>query len=151
MKKYTLELDGQRDFYQTYLPRVDKTLSLEQIITDNTDGVLNGNLLEFKLNINDLNSVLFQSIKYLSSMRIKGKSIPANILLISLNTNKAYQFYSQDYLPFIEKVYTLGASKENNGFQGSAPITTFDLNEEVERENFIKILKSNNYTKINLD
>ena len=151
MEKYTLELDGQRDFYQTYLPRVDKTLSLEQIITDNTDGVLNGNLLEFKLNINDLNSVLFQSIKYLSSMRIKGKSIPANILLISLNTNKAYQFYSQDYLPFIEKVYTLGASKENNGFQGSAPITTFDLNEEVERENFIKILKSNNYTKINLD
>lgn len=151
MKKYTLELDGQRDFYQTYLPRVDKTLSLEQIITDNTDGVLNGNLLEFKLNINDLNSILFQSIKYLSSMRIKGKSIPANILLISLNTNKAYQFYSQDYLPFIEKVYTLGASKENNGFQGSAPITTFDLNEEVERENFIKILKSNNYTKINLD
>lgn len=151
MKKYTLELDGQRDFYQTYLPRVDKTLSLEQIITDNTDGVLNGNLLEFKLNINDLNSVLFQSIKYLSSMRIKGKSIPANILLISLNTNKAYQFYSQDYLPFIEKVYTLGASKENSGFQGSAPITTFDLNEEIERENFIKILKSNNYTKINLD
>ena len=151
MKKYTLELDGQRDFYQTYLPRVDKTLSLEQIIPDNTDGVLNGNLLEFKLNINDLNSVLFQSIKYLSSMRIKGKSIPANILLISLNTNKAYQFYSQDYLPFIEKVYTLGASKENNGFQGSAPITTFDLNEEIERENFIKILKSNNYTKINLD
>lgn len=151
MKKYTLELDGQRDFYQTYLPRVDKTLSLEQIITDNTDGVLNGNLLEFKLNINDLNSVLFQSIKYLSSMRIKGKSIHANILLISLNTNKAYQFYSQDYLPFIEKVYTLGASKENNGFQGSAPITTFDLNEEIERENFIKILKSNNYTKINLD
>ena len=151
MKKYTLELDGQRDFYQTYLPRVDKTLSLEQIITDNTDGVLNGNLLEFKLNINDLNSVLFQSIKYLSSMRIKGKSIPANILLISLNTNKAYQFYSRDYLPFIEKVYTLGASKENNGFQGSAPITTFDLNEEIERENFIKILKSNNYTKINLD
>ena len=151
MKKYTLELDGQRDFYQTYLPRVDKTLSLEQIITDNTDGVLNGNLLEFKLNINDLNSVLFQSIKYLSSMRIKGKSIPANILLISLNTNKAYQFYSRDYLPFIEKVYTLGASKENNGFQGSAPITTLDLNEEIERENFIKILKSNNYTKINLD
>lgn len=151
MKKYTLELDGQRDFYQTYLPRIDKTLSLEQIIADNTDGVLNGNLLEFKLNINDLNSVLFQSIKYLSSMRIKGKSIPANILLISLNTNKAYQFYSQDYLPFIEKVYTLGASKENNGFQGSAPITTFDLNEEIERENFIKVLKSHNYTKINLD
>lgn len=39
MKKYTLELDGQLDFYQTYLPRIDKTLTLEQILTDNTDGV----------------------------------------------------------------------------------------------------------------
>lgn len=151
MAKYTLELDGQLDFYKTYLPRVNKDLTIEQIQTDNTDGVLNGNLLEFKLNINDLNSVLFQSVKYLSAMRIKGKSIPANILLISLNTNKAYQFYSKDYLPFIEQVYTLGASKENNGFQGNAPIATFDLDNEVEKENFIKVLKSDNYTKINLD
>lgn len=151
MAKYTLELDGQLDFYKTYLPRIDKNLTIEQIQTDHTDGVLNGNLLEFKLNINDLNSVLFQSIKYLSSMRIKGKSIPANIILISLNTNKAYQFYSKDYLSFIEQIYTFGASKENSGFQGSDPVITFDLDEELEKENFIKVLKTQNYTKINLD
>lgn len=151
MAKYILELDGQLDFYKTYLPRIDKNLTIEQIQTDHTDGVLNGNLLEFKLNINDLNSVLFQSIKYLSSMRIKGKSIPANIILISLNTNKAYQFYSKDYLSFIEQIYTFGASKENSGFQGSDPVITFDLDEELEKENFIKVLKTKNYTKINLD
>lgn len=151
MAKYILELDGQLDFYKTYLPRIDKNLTIEQIQTDHTDGVLNGNLLEFKLNINDLNSVLFQSIKYLSSMRIKGKSIPANIILISLNTNKAYQFYSKDYLSFIEQIYTFGASKENSGFQGSDPVITFDLDEELEKENFVKVLKTKNYTKINLD
>lgn len=151
MAKYIFELDGQLDFYKTYLPRVDKSLSIEQIQTDYTDGVLNGNLLEFKLNINDLNNVLFQAIKYLSSMRIKGKSIPANILLISLNTDQVYQFYSKDYLSFIERVYTLGASKENSGFQGNTPIKTFNLKDSLEKENFITVLKSKNYTKINLD
>lgn len=151
MAKYANELDGQLDFYKTYLPRIDKTLTIEQIQTDNTDGVLNGNLLEFKLNINDLNSVLFQSIKYLSSMRVKGKSIPSNIVLISLNSNKAYQFHSQDYLPFIEQVYMLGASKENQGFQGNAPIATFDLEEDIDKESLIKVLRTKNYTKINLD
>ncbi|MFZ7157466.1 hypothetical protein C3007_03470 [Avibacterium gallinarum] len=151
MRKYTLELDGQRDFYQTYLPRIDKTLTLEQILTDNTDGVLNGNLLEFKLNINDVNSVLFQAIKYLSAMRVKGKSIPANIVLISLNTAKAYLFNSKDYLQFIEKIYTLGASKENSGFQGGKPRLTFNLENQIDQETLIATLKSKNYTKINLD
>lgn len=151
MAKYTVELDGQLDFYNTYLPRIDKNLTIEQILTDNTDGVLNGNLLEFKLHINDLNSVLFQAIKYLSSMRVKGKSVPANILLISLNTNKAYQFYSKAYLPAIEQIYAQGASKENQGFQGSAPVAVFDLDDELERENLISVLKTKNYTKINLD
>ncbi|SUT86025.1 Uncharacterised protein [Actinobacillus ureae] len=151
MKKYTLELDGQLDFYQTYLPRIDKTLTLEQILTDNTDGVLNGNLLEFKLNINDVNSVLFQAIKYLSAMRVKGKSIPANIVLISLNTAKAYLFNSKDYLLFIEEIYTLGASKDNIGFQGSKPISTFNLENQLDQEKLIVVLKSKNYTKINLD
>lgn len=151
MEKYTLELDGQLDFYQTYLPRIDKTLTLEQILTDNTDGVLNGNLLEFKLNINDVNSVLFQAIKYLSAMRVKGKSIPANIVLISLNTAKAYLFNSKDYLLFIEEIYTLGASKDNIGFQGSKPISTFNLENQLDQEKLIVVLKSKNYTKINLD
>ena len=151
MKKYTLELDGQLDFYQTYLPRIDKTLTLDEILTDNTDGVLNGNLLEFKLNINDVNSVLFQAIKYLSAMRVKGKSIPANIVLISLNTAKVYLFNSKDYLLFIEKIYNFGASKEKSGFQGGKPISTFNLENQLDQEELIVVLKSKNYTKINLD
>lgn len=84
-------------------------------------------------------------------MRVKGKSIPANIVLISLNTAKAYLFNSKDYLLFIEKIYILGASKENTGFQGGKPILTFNLENQLDQEELIIALKSKNYTKINLD
>lgn len=81
------------------------------MLIDNTDGVYHGNLLEFKLNINDLNKTLFQSIKYLSKLRIKGRSVPANILLISLNEEICYLYNSQDYFEEIHRVYLGEASK----------------------------------------
>ena len=64
IKKYNLELEGQRDFYDSYLKLIDNSLTVDEILSDNTDGVLNGNLLEFKININDLNAVLFQAVFY---------------------------------------------------------------------------------------
>ncbi|QTN11382.1 hypothetical protein [Mammaliicoccus vitulinus] len=149
---YTNELQGQSEFYQTYLPLVDKNLTLEEIINDYTDGVVRGNLIEFKLVINDINSVLFQTIKYLSSMRLKGKSIPKNILLVSLNTSTVYVFDSQDYLYFIENVYIGGASTNNFGFSGGNPLKTLDYkNSELDETELISLLRSNNYTKINID
>lgn len=84
-EKYILERDGQLDFYNVFIPRVDASLSIDDILSDNNDGVLNGNLLEFKLHVKDLNSVLFQCIKYLSALRVKGKPVPANIMIIDLN------------------------------------------------------------------
>ena len=105
MKKYKDEKEGQRDFYESYLTLINNDLAMEDVLSDNTDGIINGNLLEFKTNINDLNAVLFQAIKYQSAFRIKGKSIPANMLLISLNDKKAYLYKSDDYLSDIEKVY----------------------------------------------
>ncbi len=100
-KKYEIERDGQIDFFKNYgIPYEED----ESILADNTDGVYNGVLLEFKLNINNLNTVLFQAIKYLSRMRIKGESVPAKILLISLNNRVAYEYDSKDYLKEIERV-----------------------------------------------
>lgn len=150
-KKYEIERDGQIDFWKDYLPRINQTLTPEQILTDYTDGVINGNILEFKLNINDLSSVLFQSIKYLSSLRIKGKSIPANIILVSLNSEKAFLYHSNDYLDYIEKIYSSGASKNNSGFRSNSPIKELDLTLEIDQEYLIQILKTNNFTKIHLD
>lgn len=116
LKKYNVELEGQIEFYEQYLKIVNPELKYEDIFRNNTDGILNGNILEFKLNITDLNACLFQTIKYLSAMRIKGEPIPANILLISLNSATIYLYHSEKYLNQIEKVYVGAASKNNAGF-----------------------------------
>ena len=104
MANFVNEGEGQIEFYQTFLPSINPYLSLDEILADDNDGVLNGNLLEFKLRINDLNAVLFQCIKYLSALRVKGKPVPANILLVDLNAELAYLYKSSDYLEDIEKI-----------------------------------------------
>ena len=152
LKKYNVELEGQIEFYEQYLQIVNPELNYEDIFRNNTDGVLNGNILEFKLNITDLNASLFQTIKYLSAMRIKGEPIPANILLISLNTATIYLYHSEEYLNQIEKVYVGAASKNNAGFFASDCISKLKYVEKEEDEFYLtQLLKENNYTKINID
>lgn len=151
MKAYTFERDGQADFYSKFLPRINPELSIDDVVNDNNDGVLNGNLIEFKLSIKDLNEVLFQCIKYLSALRIKGTPVPANIFIIDLNSSKAYLYHSEDYLIFIEKVYFGGASKNNNGFVGKEPLAILNYSADVEAEMLISYLKQKKFTKINID
>lgn len=101
MRKFTNEREGQIDFFENYgIPYND-----ESILIENTDGVYNGNILEFKLNISNVNATLFQAIKYLSRMRVKGESIPKTILLIDLNAKKVYQYNSKDYIKEIQEIY----------------------------------------------
>lgn len=152
MDEFILERDGQLDFYNQVLPRVNPALNIEEILTDNSDGVLNGNLLEFKLNVTDLNAVLFQCVKYLSAMRIKGKPIPSNILIIDLNAAMLWVYHSVDYLAAVEKPYSGGASKDNSGFIGLA--ATEVLNYETsstDTTRLVTLLKENNFTKIHID
>ncbi|MGJ0457114.1 hypothetical protein NG782_10490 [Aliarcobacter cryaerophilus] len=149
--QFSSEIEGQRDFYNSFLKRIDNNLTMEDVISDYNDGVINGNLIEFKLNINDVNSVLYQSIKYLSSMRIKGKSIPSNIILISLNDKKAYHYKSEHYVEYIEQIYIGSASKNNNGLQSLTEPTIYNYDNFLDIENLIKLLKTNKFTKINID
>ncbi|QKF83381.1 hypothetical protein [Halarcobacter ebronensis] len=151
MTTYTNELEGQTEFYTTFLKRVNNKLTLSDILSDNNDGVLNGNLLEFKLVINDLNSVLFQAIKYLSAMRMKGKSVPANIILISLNDHRAYIYSSKEYLYNIEQVYIGSASKNNIGFQAITSPLQLNYSSSIEAEKLVHLLKTTFYTRINID
>ena len=151
MEKYTHEIEGQKSFYNSYLKRINNNLTMEDVLSDNNDGVINGNLIEFKLIINDLNSTLFQGIKYLSSMRLKGKNIPKNIVLISLNEYKAYVYDSNNYLDSIETIYIGSSSKNNIGFQSLISPLELDLKKTIEVEELITILKSNKFTKINID
>lgn len=150
-RTYTNELEGQHDFFTTYLPRVDRTLDISNIQNDYSDGVVNGNIVEFKVHIDSLNSVLFQAVKYLSSMRIKGKAIPRNIILVSLNDNKAYIYSSQDYLSNIESVYIGGASRDNRAFECGQPLEILNLDSSTDEEKLIGILRTKEYTKIHID
>ena len=110
---YKTEREGQMEFFDNYgIPYNDDT----SILIDNTDGVYNGNIFEFKLAINNLNKTLFQAVKYLSKLRIKGESVPATILLVDLNATTVYVYKSEDYKTDIQKVYTGAASKDNEGF-----------------------------------
>lgn len=150
--QFSDEFDGQLKFYEDYLPLVDNSLTIDEILTDYTDGFVNGNLLEFKVIINDINSVLFQAIKYLSARRIKGREIPKNILLVSLTNQKIYVFSSEDYLIDIEKVYFGGASIKNTGFSANNPIETLEYGKsQFDESRLIALLRSKQYTKINID
>lgn len=151
MDKYLLERDGQFDFYKVFLPRVNSTLSIDEILTDNNDGVINGNLLEFKLHVTDLNAVLFQCIKYLSALRVKGKPVPANILIIDLNASILWLYRSAPYLTDIEKLYSGGASKDNSGFIGGDAEKVLHYDNPLDVESIVALLKESNFTKIHID
>lgn len=112
-ERYATEREGQIEFFDNYSIPHDGDAS---VLIDNTDGVYNGCIIEFKLNISDLNRTLFQAIKYLSRMRIKGESVPARILLVDLNQKRMYVYSSQDYFEEIHRVYSGAASKDNDGF-----------------------------------
>ena len=64
-KVYKTEREGQIEFFDNYgIPWEEN----DGVLVENCDGVYNGVLFEFKLNINDLNKTLFQAVKYLSQM-----------------------------------------------------------------------------------
>lgn len=152
MASFITEREGQIDFFNTFLPRIDPTLTTDDLLADNNDGVLNGNLLEFKLNISDLNAHLFQCIKYLSALRVKGKPVPANIVIVGLNSETAYLYHSEDYLSEIEKVYSGSASKNTSGFVGSSPVSKYEFGANpIDADNLIKKLKETAFTKIHID
>lgn len=152
MPQYTLERDGQIEFYNRFLPRVNPDIDIEEILADNNDGVLNGNLLEFKLHVTDLNAVLYQCIKYLSAIRVKGKPVPAGIVIVDLNATAVWYYNSEPYLADIEKLYSGGASKDNSGFIGGQVVKTLNYEENpLDAEVLISILKENRFTKIHID
>ena len=141
----------RREFYESYLPRVNRELSIDNVLTDYSDGILNGNIIEFKEYVSDLNNVLLQALKYLSARRIKGKPIPANILLISLKNKKAWLYHSEEYLYVIETPFVGGASKGNGGFVIQDYYRLFEYDKPLDENGLIETMRSDNYTKIHLD
>lgn len=146
------EREGQKAFYDRFLQALDPTKTMDDVLGENTDGVVNGNILEFKTSVSNLNAALFQCLKYLSAMRLKGKPVPANILIIDLVKEQVYLYESALYLSEIQTVYVGAASKDNKNFAAriTPKILDYKCGELGEIE-LIETLKSNNFTKIDID
>ncbi len=150
MANYTQEKVGQEEFYSRF--------SLTDFVTidNNTDGYLTkgGAIFEFKCQILRVDEVLFQAIKYLSRLRIKGQGVHKHIVLVSLNDEVAYCFDSGLFIEYIEKVYIGGASKNNNIF--STTVTPLVINYGNDPQAIKKLLDfieidNPQFTKINID
>ncbi|GHT13090.1 hypothetical protein FACS1894170_08670 [Planctomycetales bacterium] len=122
----------------------------------NCDGYYNGCILEFKKsNHTTINSALFQSIKYLSSFRVRGIPVPALILLVFPNDTKVYVFKSEHYLRQIETLYNDSASR-NTGrkvLKASADYKTIDYSKPKGIEILNKLFHQQKpqWTKIHID
>lgn len=135
---YLIEREGQMEFFDNYsIPYNDD----DSVLIDNTDGVYNGNIFEFKLNISNINRTLFQAIKYLSKMRVKGESVPATILLVDLNATTVYVYKSMDYFNDIHKIYNGAASKDNDGFVAGTYNMKLNYSDMDQSAQIKKILK----------
>ena len=146
MKTYNTEREGQLAFFKNI------GINAEQALIENTDGVWNGNLLEFKLSISDTNKVLFQCVKYLSKLRISGTSVPRNIVMIDLNRYTAYIYDAQNFYEEIHKVYSGGASVANEGFdsKGVQP-RKLEYSNSTDMDELKRVLKQTEYVKIRID
>lgn len=146
MKIYATEREGQEAFFKNF------GINPESALIENTDGVWNGNLLEFKKTISDTGKVLFQCVKYLSKLRISGRSVPRNIVMVDLNRRIAYVYDAQDFYEEIHIVYCGSASLNNDGFnaKGIAP-KKIDYADSLGADELKQILRSDEYVKIRID
>lgn len=146
MKTYNTEREGQLAFFKNI------GINAEQALIENTDGVWNGNLLEFKLSISDTNKVLFQCVKYLSKLRISGTSVPRNIVMIDLNRYTAYIYDAQNFYEEIHKIYSGSASIANDGFdsKGVQP-RKLEYLDSTDMDELKRVLKQTEYVKIRID
>ena len=146
MKIYATEREGQEAFFKNF------GINPESALIENTDGVWNGNLLEFKKTISDTGKVLFQCVKYLSKLRISGRSVPRNIVMVDLNRRIAYVYDAQDFYEEIHIVYCGSASLNNEGFnaKGITP-KKIDYADSLGADELKQILRSDEYVKIRID
>lgn len=146
-RNFSTEREGQLHFFKNFGINLDEN----DVLIANTDGVHKGNIFEFKLSINNTQQVLFQAIKYLSRLRITGKPVPKNILLVSLNQSKLYLFNSGDYFDEIHEIYYGGASRNNEGFSIKNQPIEIDYSTDTGADRVSQILKQESFTKIKID
>lgn len=85
-------------------------------------------------------------------MRIRGESVPSNILLVSLNTRYVYLYHSKDYFNEIHTIYIGAASKNNKEFVSTKPfVARYDYTDIADTISILNILKQKEFMPIRID
>ncbi len=106
-KSYIREEEGMVEFYD------DLGLGVPDY-SFNTDGRINGNLLEFKLHFIDLNEHKSQLLRYLDAYNAGAQEIPEFCYLISINERKYYKYKVISHSDLIHNYqYKLGTKRTN--------------------------------------
>lgn len=130
-----------------------------EVFIQNTDGIIQGSLFEFKNSISDLNNVLIQAIKYLSQVRhLGGIPVPTKIILVDINKDYCYVYDATKYKNLIENKYTDSASKNNDKLtvkDSTAPEAEFKFNIDApnspENDQLKKYFNIVKYQKFNIN
>jgi hypothetical protein len=72
-------------------------------------------------------------------------------LIIDINAATVWLYRSEPYLPYIERLYSGGASKNNVGFIGGDAEQILCYDDPLDVERIISLLKEKNYIKIHID
>jgi hypothetical protein len=145
--EFSTEREGQITFFERFGIKYTE----DDVLKHHNDGVVKGVLFEFKLNVNNAGATLFQAIKYLSQMRVRGESVPKYILLVSLNKHLIYVYESKDYFDEIHEVYFGAASKNNSSFSPRTQALILDYHEMCDAQRVKEILKAEEYLPIKID
>jgi len=139
------------EFYKHFGLTTDETDS-DLIYFPNTDGVVRGNLIEFKIE-RLTQKHLCQAVVYANRIRNEGKLLPANILLINLLEHEVEVYKTKDLLKYIEKKNEINAASKTGNFikENIAPDESFKFKSLDGRNRLGALLATEKYTKYHVD
>lgn len=106
-REYVREEEGMVEFYD------ELGLGIPDY-SFNTDGRINGNLLEFKTHFYDLNEHKGQLLRYLDSYNAGAADIPEYAYLVSINERKYYKYRVVSHDEFVSKYIYRNEYKDTN-------------------------------------
>ncbi len=135
----------QEQFYAK-LCDIDGTIAE---VSNYTDGVIRGTLIENKLVINNPAVPLGQAVSYLSKFRNLAKDVPGRIMTIDFSRKFIRIYNSCDFLSEIERPCYMAASKIKDFHSDVKPIKEYCYDKNLGE--VVKDLQYNQFLKVHVD
>ena len=118
-------------------------------VSNNTDGVIRGTLIENKLVINNPAQPLGQAVSYLSKFRNLAKDVPGRIMTIDFSRKFIRIYDSSDFLSEIERPCYKAASKIKDFYTDVKPIKEYCYEKNLGE--VVKDLQYDQFLRVHVD